>query len=130
MDEQTKKGRAKTWTEEIEVAGGNLIERIKGLIAEGNVREVRVKASGGKVILDMPLTAAAIAGGAVAVAAPWLAILGAIAAMVARVKLEVVREGNTGVPAVGRKTTRKAAKKSAARKAAKPGRPRGKKKGA
>ena len=66
MDEQKDKGRKKTWTEEIEVAGGQLIERVKGLIAEGNVREVRVKAAGGKVIFHMPLTVGVLAGSAVA----------------------------------------------------------------
>ena len=37
----------KTWTEEIEIAGGELIERVKALVAEGNVRELRIKARGG-----------------------------------------------------------------------------------
>ena len=120
MDEDKEKGRSKTWTEEIEVAGGQLIERVKALIAEGNVREVRVKAAGGKVIFHMPLTVGVLAGGAVAIAAPWLAILGAIAALVARVKLEVVREGEAATPAAKPKAARKAAKKSAAKKTAKP----------
>jgi hypothetical protein len=119
MDEQNDKGREKTWTEEIEVAGGQLIERVKALIAEGNVREVRVKAAGGKVIFEMPLTVGVLAGGAVALAAPWLAILGAIAALVARVKLEVVREGGAGAPAAKAKAAKKAAKKTAAAKTAK-----------
>jgi len=132
MDEQKDEGRTKTWTEEIEVAGGQLIERVKALIAEGNVREVRVKAAGGKVIFEMPLTVGVLAGGAVALAAPWLAILGAIAALVARVKLEVVREGEAGAPAAKPKaakpkTAKKAAKKTAARKTAKTARPRAKK---
>jgi hypothetical protein len=126
MDEQTKRSRGKTWTEEIEVAGGHLIERIRAVIAEGNVREVRVKAPGGKVILDMPLTAAAIAGGALAVAAPWLAMLSAIAAMVARVRLEVVREGTPNSRLAGRKTASKAAKGTATKRA-KASRPRGRK---
>jgi hypothetical protein len=118
MDEQNDEGRDKTWTEEIEVAGGQLIERVKALIAEGNVREVRVKAAGGKVIFEMPLTVGVLAGGAVALAAPWLAILGAIAALVARVKLEVVREEKAAAPAA-RKTAKKAAKKAAKKTAKK-----------
>jgi hypothetical protein len=101
MDERNDEGRKRTWTEEIEVAGGNLIERVKGLIAEGNVRELRLKAAGGQVIFEVPLTVGVLAGGAVALAAPWLAILGAIAALVARVKLEVVREGNGEMAAGG-----------------------------
>ncbi len=120
MDEQKDKGRKKTWTEEIEVAGGQLIERVKALIAEGNVREVRVKAAGGKVIFHMPLTVGVLAGSAVAIAAPWLAILGGIAALVARVKLEVVREADGAKPKAARKAAKKTAAKKAAKKAAKP----------
>ena len=42
-----KNNGPKTWTEEIEIADGELIERVKALIAEGNVRELRIKARGG-----------------------------------------------------------------------------------
>jgi hypothetical protein len=112
--------RKKTWTEEIEIAGGQLIERVKALIAEGNVRELRVKASGGQVIFETPVTVGVLAGGAVAIAAPWLAILGALAALVARVKIEVVREGvasEGATEAAARKPgARTKAKKKAARK--------------
>lgn len=117
MNEQMEEGRKKTWTEEIEVAGGQLIERVKALIAEGNVREVRIKAAGGKVIFEMPLTVGVLAGGAVALAAPWLAILGAIAALVARVKLEVVREGEPGAPPAKKPRARAARKPAAKAKA-------------
>jgi hypothetical protein len=41
----------------------------------------------------MPLTIGAIAGGAVLVAAPLLALLGALAAFVTKVKIEIVRNG-------------------------------------
>jgi hypothetical protein len=83
----------RTWTEEFEVAGNELIGRVKSLVAEGNVRQLRIKAAGGEVYFETPLTVGVIAGGAVALAAPWLAILGALAALVARVKVEIVREG-------------------------------------
>ncbi len=116
MSDDKNDGRKRTWTEEIEIAGGQLIERVKALIAEGNVREVRVKAAGGKVIFEMPLTVGVLAGGAVAIAAPWLAVLGAIAALVTRVKLEVVREGD-GEPAP-KKPAARAKKPAAPRRAA------------
>jgi hypothetical protein len=82
----------RTFTEEIEIAGNQLIDKIKELFAEGNVRQLRIKARDGDVYLETPLTIGAIAGGAVALAAPWLAILGVIAALVTRVQVEVVRE--------------------------------------
>jgi hypothetical protein len=93
MDEQKGEGRRKTWTEEIEVAGSQLVERIKQLMAEGHVRRLRIKGPDGSLILEIPLTVGAIAGGAVALAAPLLAVLSAFAALVAHAKVEIVREG-------------------------------------
>lgn len=86
----------KTFTEEIEVAGNQLVERVRELVEEGNVRHLRIKNADNDVYLEMPLTIGVLAGGAVALAAPWLAVLGAFAALVARVKIEVVREITPG----------------------------------
>lgn len=91
MDEQNSKPK-RTFTEEIEVMGNQLIEQVKDLLKQGNVRQLRIKTSGGDIVLETPLTFGVVAGGAVALAAPWLAILGAIAAFVTHVKVEVVRE--------------------------------------
>ena len=91
MDREGKE-RGRTFTEEIEVAGGKLVERVKELLAEGKVRRLRIKGADGEPILEIPLDVGAIAGGAVALAAPWLAILGAFAALVARATVEIVRE--------------------------------------
>lgn len=85
----------KTWTEEIEVAGGQLVERVKRLLAEGNVRRLRIRGSDGAIILEIPLTVGAVAGGALAVASPALAVLGAFAALVASARVEVVRDKDT-----------------------------------
>jgi hypothetical protein len=94
MEEQ-KQGPKRTFTEEIEITGNHLVDEIKKLIAEGNVRQIRIKASDGDTYLETPLTIGAIAGGVVVLAAPWLAILGVIAALVTRVQIEVVREEDT-----------------------------------
>jgi hypothetical protein len=92
QQEQTEE-KGKTFTEEIEVAGNQVVERVKELVEEGNVRQLRIKsAAGDDVYLEMPLTIGVLAGGAVALAAPWLAVVGAFAALVARVKIEIVRE--------------------------------------
>lgn len=91
MDEQNGKPK-RTFTEEIEVMGNQLIEQVRDLLKQGNVRQLRIKTSGGDIVLETPLTFGVVAGGAVALAAPWLAILGAIAAFVTHVKIEVVRE--------------------------------------
>lgn len=85
---------ARGFIEEIEVRGEELIGKVKALAAEGRVRRIRVREPDGDVALDIPLTVGAIAGGAVVLAAPALALLGALAALVAKVKVEVVREPN------------------------------------
>ena len=87
-------GQKRTWTEEIEVAGEELVSRIKHLAAEGQVRRIRLVEPDGDIVLEMPLTIGAIAGGAVVLAAPVLAVIGAIAAFVTKVKLEIVRTGD------------------------------------
>jgi hypothetical protein len=86
-------GKKRTFTEEIELAGTQLVERIKELVAEGNVRTLRVKTPGREQpFLEVPLTAGAVGGGVLLLAAPWLAAIGALAAIVAKVKIEIVRD--------------------------------------
>jgi hypothetical protein len=80
-----------TFTEEMEVAGSELIAKVTAAVEEGKVSRVKIKAEDGDVYLDMPLPLGAVTGGAVLIAAPWLAILGVIAAMVAKVKIEIIR---------------------------------------
>lgn len=89
MDE--KQG-GRTIREEIEIAGSDLVERVKELVADGKVRRLRIKEADGDMVLEMPLNIGVLAGGAVALAAPWLAVLGVLAALVARVRVEILRE--------------------------------------
>jgi len=82
----------KSWVEEIEVAGEKLVAYVRQLADDASVRRIRVKARDGDVTVDIPLTIGAIAGGAVVIAAPVLAVLGALAAFVAKLDVEIVRE--------------------------------------
>jgi hypothetical protein len=91
MDEQNSEPK-RTFTEEIEIAGNQLLDKIKEILAEGNVRQLRIKARDGDVFLETPLTIGAIAGGVLVLAAPGLAILGVIAALITHVRVEIVRE--------------------------------------
>jgi phage terminase large subunit-like protein len=93
--EQTSE-RKRTITEEIEIAGNQLVDEVKKLIAEGNVRQIRIKDADGDVYLETPLTIGAIAGGVVVLAAPWLAILGVLATLVTRIRVEIVRDADDG----------------------------------
>jgi hypothetical protein len=84
-------GKERTWVEEIEVAGSELVGRIKELIAEGNVRRLIIKKPNGELLIEIPLTAGVVVGGVVTIVAPVLAALGAMAALLVRVKVEVER---------------------------------------
>ena len=66
-----------TWTEEIEVNARDIIEKIKELIQEGNVRRLIIKKENGDLLLEVPLTTGVVAGGIVTLVAPILAALGA-----------------------------------------------------
>ncbi len=78
------------WTEEIVVAGNQLVERVKELMAEGNVRRLIIRKPSGEALLEIPLTAGVAVGGVFTVMAPILAALGALAALLAEVKVEIV----------------------------------------
>src|ERR687893_665404 len=80
-----------TFTEQIEIAASELVERTKELIEEGNVRRLTIRNEEDEVLLEVPLTAGVVVGGAVTIVAPVLAALGALAAPPNHVKIEVVR---------------------------------------
>lgn len=84
-------GEERTWTEQIEIAGSELVGRVKELIEEGNVRRLIIRTQHDELLLEVPLTTGAVVGGVVTLVAPVLAALGAMAALLARVKVEVVR---------------------------------------
>jgi hypothetical protein len=84
----------RTWTEEIEIAANELVDRAKELIAEGNVRRLIIRKPDGGLLLEVPLTPGAAIGGVFAVFNPVLAALGAMAALLARVQVEIVRVGS------------------------------------
>jgi hypothetical protein len=83
------------FTEEFKVKGEELVEKVNQLIHEGNVRRLIIKDDDGKVYLEIPLTFGVIG----ALVAPMLAAVGAIAAMVAHLKIEVVRNEDPEKPA-------------------------------
>lgn len=77
-----------TNTEKFTISGSQLVEKVKQLIREGNIRNVRV-IHDGKTILEIPLTIGASAAAVTILAAPLLAALGAFAAMVTECTIEV-----------------------------------------
>ncbi len=92
-DSKSKPGNSThDWVEEIEVTGEKLVAEVKRLAAESRVRRLRVIEPDGDVAVDVSLPVGAIAGGAVVLAAPVLAVIGALAALVAKVKIEIIRD--------------------------------------
>ena len=89
--ENTDKKEEHTWMEEIEIAGNQLVERVKELVAEGNVRRLIIRTAENRTIMEVPLTAGVAVGGVVTIFAPLLAALGALAALIAHVKVQIVR---------------------------------------
>lgn len=81
----------RTWVEEVEVAGSQLVERVKELVAEGKVRRLIIRNAEDKVIIEIPLTAGVAVGGVVTFFAPILAALAALAAVLTRVKIQIIR---------------------------------------
>ena len=75
-------------TEKYTISGDQLVEKVKQLIHEGNIRKVRVIHKD-KTIFEIPLTIGATAAAAVIIAAPILAALGAFAALVTECTIEV-----------------------------------------
>jgi uncharacterized membrane protein YgcG len=82
----------KRLNEQLEVAGNQVVDRVRGLIEEGNVRRLILRNSDGRTLIEIPLTAGVVVGGAVAWFNPLLAGLGAIAALVTRITIEIVRD--------------------------------------
>ena len=77
----------RTRTETFEAQGGEILERVKELIHEGNVRRIVIKQDD-HTIVEIPLTFGVIG----AIFAPALAAVGAVAALVTHCTIEVERD--------------------------------------
>lgn len=78
-------------TDRIEVAGDQLVGKMQQLVAEGKTKRVVIKDQHDKELMSIPLNVGVAAGGLVTLAAPGLAAIGAVAGLVARVKLDIER---------------------------------------
>lgn len=73
--------------EEFQVSADDLVRRVKELIAEGNISRLIVRNERGETLLEIPVTFGVIG----ALFAPYLAALGAIAALATRCTIAVER---------------------------------------
>jgi len=81
-------------SEKFTVEGSQLVEKIKELIRQGNIRRVRLIHKG-RPLIDIPLSVGVPVAAATVLAAPVLAALGAIAALVTECTIEVERVEDT-----------------------------------
>lgn len=71
---------SKMFAEEIKIAAHELVEKVKQLIHEGNVRRIIIKDEHGRTFVEIPVTVAAIG----TLLAPILAAVAALATMAAK----------------------------------------------
>lgn len=90
-DRTSAKKKATETIEEIKLAGNQLVDRVRDLIEEGNVRHLKIKKDQ-KVLLELPLTVGVGAGAAAVLLTPVLAAVGALAALVTDITLVVERD--------------------------------------
>jgi len=79
----------KSWQEELSATGDELIDRVKSVVNEGNVRRIIIKQED-RTLVELPLTIGVVG----VLLAPQLAAIGAIAALVTRCTIAVEREGS------------------------------------
>jgi hypothetical protein len=77
-------------TEKFTVNGNEVVEKVKQLIHEGNIRKVRL-IHDNNTVFEIPLTVGAPVTVAVILAAPLLAAIGAFAALITECTIEVER---------------------------------------
>lgn len=77
----------KTTQEEFKINGRDLVDKVKELIQEGNVRRIIVKGKDGQTLVELPVTIGVVG----VLIAPVLAALGAIAALVTECTIIVER---------------------------------------
>ena len=81
----TETSQDRTRTEEFKVEGGKVLDKIKELIHQGNIRRIILKNEEGKTLIEIPLTLGLVG----AALLPIFAAVGALAAVVTRMVIVV-----------------------------------------
>lgn len=82
---------AKITKESIKVEGEKVLNKVKELVKEGNVRKISIHEKDGKELMSFPLSIGVVG----AVFAPVLAAVGALAALIGECTISVEREEQT-----------------------------------
>lgn len=86
MAENNSTTQQKTYLEELESLGEQVLERVKELIREGSIQRIVIKQEG-RTIIEIPLTFGVVG----VFLAPTLAATGLLSALMAKCSIEVIR---------------------------------------
>ncbi len=75
----------KTRTEEFKINGGEIIDKLKEILHQGNIRRIILKGEDGKTFMEIPLTVGVVG----ALVLPVWAAIGAAAALVSHMTIVV-----------------------------------------
>ena len=92
---RTRAGEA---AEELKVASNQVVDKVRELIEDANVKRVTIKRKG-ETLLEIPLTVGVGAGAAALLLNPVLSAVGALAALVSDVTLVVERDAEAAAEA-------------------------------
>lgn len=84
------RARASDAAEELKVASNQVVDKVRELIEDANVKRVTIQREG-KVLLEIPLTVGVGAGAAALLLNPVLSAVGALAALVSDITLVIER---------------------------------------
>lgn len=85
---EEKKNQQNEHTEEFVIDGDKVVAKIKEIVAAGNARKIILKNEKDESLMEIPLTFVAVG----ALLAPVLAAIGALAALVTKCKIVVVKK--------------------------------------
>jgi len=77
----------KTTRESFSISGDDVLKKVRELIHEGNVNKIIIKNEEGFTLLVMPVTIGVVG----TILVPWMAAIGAIAALATRCTIDVER---------------------------------------
>ncbi|WP_299429304.1 DUF4342 domain-containing protein [uncultured Meiothermus sp.] len=87
-------GPEKTWVEEVQVQGSELVNKIQELLRDATATRVTICKPNGEELISLPLTVGVLVGGLLTLAAPRLAAIGAIGGLIAQFTLKVERHND------------------------------------
>lgn len=87
-------------TQEMKVKGNQLVDRVRGIIEEGNARRISIRKEG-RSLIELPLSVGVGGATAALLISPMLAAVGAVAALVSDVEVVVERDVRKSDPLQG-----------------------------